>query len=207
LLDKNPENKTDWLLFDLGNVLVELDGFPWFESTFPELNMQQIHRKWINLESVKLFETGRMDEAVFFEQVVKELEIPDSPQLFSKRYQAWVKGFFPGTRELLTNLKKNFNLACLSNTNPCHIDQLKHSGNELALFDRTFFSHEINFVKPDLLAFKHVVEALNTKPENILFFDDSVDNVEAALKSGIPSIHVSGFESLKAALENLEVEL
>lgn len=54
-----------------------------------------------------------------------------------------------------------------------------------------FFSYEIGLMKPFPEIFIYVIETLKAKPEDILFFDDSKLNVNAAAKLGINSFAVT----------------
>jgi putative hydrolase of the HAD superfamily len=189
------------ILFDLGNVLVELDGFPWFQHSFPNLDLESIHKKWVKLDSVRQFETGKITQKEFFKKSLAELELDEELEHFANRYKHWVKGFYSGSEELLKNLKKNYTVACLSNTNSCHIDHLNQTGSFLSEFDYCFFSHEIGAIKPDAEAFEHACKKLNLKSESIFFVDDSETNVKAAIKCGMKAQQVIGFHELKGVLK------
>ncbi len=199
-------NQIQLILFDLGNVLVELDGFPWFKHQNNKLKLDEIHQRWLALDSVRLFETGKIDEDCFFQQAFSELSLDKQDETidsFSEKYRNWVINFYPGTRELLQELQSKFQIACLSNTNPYHIRHLKNVSNELDLFEHCFFSHEIGHIKPDPQAFWHVMKKLSIEPENILFLDDSRDNVLAAKQCGMQAAQVLGLEEVKQVLYQL----
>lgn len=53
------------ILFDLGGVLVELNGMPFFRAHYPSLTDEEIHRKWLSLSSVRQFERGGMPVSSF----------------------------------------------------------------------------------------------------------------------------------------------
>lgn len=193
------------ILFDLGNVLVELNGFPWFPQA-GKLQLDELHRRWLALESVRLFEKGKMDENIFFQHAFDELALEKSGETlesFSRKYKNWVINFYPEAQELLIQLKSEYRIACLSNTNAFHIRHLKEISNELHLFDHCFFSHEIGHIKPDPQAFQHVTKMLSMPPENILFLDDSIDNVNAAIQCGMQAEQVFGIKEVKQRLTSL----
>lgn len=52
------------------------------------------------------------------------------------------------------------------------------------LFDQKFVSSRLHMVKPDQSIYRHVTNALGIAPERILFIDDSIANIEAALDFG-----------------------
>jgi putative hydrolase of the HAD superfamily len=84
----------------------------------------------------------------------------------------------------------------LSNTNEMHIifyiEYLKQRfGCDLLseLFDRTFFSHEIGYRKPNREAFDYVLKSEGLKPAETLFIDDLEHNVIGARQTGMQAYH------------------
>ena len=73
------------------------------------------------------------------------------------------------------------------------------------MFDATFASHEIGFVKPERAAFEYVVEHLGVRPEEIVFLDDAEPNTVAARDIGIQGHRVLGVEEARAVLSNLNL--
>jgi putative hydrolase of the HAD superfamily len=54
--------------------------------------------------------------------------------------------------------------------------------------------------KPDPAIYLHTLEQLGTRPEETLFIDDKMVNIEAARKLGLPSIQFSTIENLRQDL-------
>lgn len=197
-------NNIRYILFDLGFVLVELNGMPWFKQQYPDLTELEIHRRWVSLNSVKNFETGKITEAEFFKQAIKDLNLSVSVDEFAKLFKNWVLGPYPQCKVLLTKLKQNYAVGCLSNTNACHIQHLNQISDFLTLMDNQFFSHELGVMKPDALVYQQVIEKLALAPETILFIDDSLDNVNAAKQLGLQAFQAKGFDEVLACL-NIEL--
>ncbi|MBF0299230.1 MAG: HAD-IA family hydrolase [Oligoflexia bacterium] len=92
-------------------------------------------------------------------------------------------------------LKKALNqrgkkLFLLSNINQLHIkDALalfpKEKQNWDEYFDKTFFSCELGFRKPEIDIYKYILKDQNLRAERVFFIDDMKVNVEAALALGI----------------------
>ena len=188
-----------YVLFDLGFVLVDLDGMPFVNES---LSHTEMHRQWLSLKSVRDFETGKISEQDFFSQAHQELQLDESLQQFVQRYLQWVRGPYPGAEHLLHQLKQNYRIGCLSNTNIAHINHLKRMGNFLELFDDRFYSYEIAAIKPDIKSYQHVLQHLNLSPEAILFIDDSEDNIQAAKNLGIQAFQAKGFAAVETVLKN-----
>jgi len=72
-------------------------------------------------------------------------------------------------------------------------------------FDRCFFSNEIGLRKPDAGCYRHVVDALNVRANEIAFFDDSRECVDGARAAGLHAHQVVGLDELRAALRHLNI--
>jgi putative hydrolase of the HAD superfamily len=59
----------------------------------------------------------------------------------------------------------------------------------LNAFDHHTWSHALNLAKPEPAIYLHAAEGLRTPPANILFIDDRIENIEAALAVGMQAIH------------------
>lgn len=69
-----------------------------------------------------------------------------------------------------------------------------------ALFDRSFYSHELGVMKPDPRYFETIVEELSYDAHQMLFIDDREPNVAAAETVGLQALHfVHGRNPLAAS--------
>ena len=68
-------------------------------------------------------------------------------------------------------------------------------------FDKVYYSWQTGFVKPDLEAYKNLLRENNLQPEQCLYFDDSVKNIEAANSLGIKSYLFKDIQDLQAILK------
>lgn len=55
-------------------------------------------------------------------------------------------------------------------------------------FDRSFYSCELGFAKPDPQYFDAIVDCLSYEPTELLFVDDSAQNVEGAKAAGLNAV-------------------
>ena len=185
-------------MFDLGGVLVENTGQDGLMALLPyTLDTTEIWRRWLGSPCVRQFESGRMSAAQFAAAFIEEWQLALAPSVFIEAFASWPKGFFPGARELLIELKDRHHLACLSNTNLLHWQRFPEFP---ALFHTCFASHLMGIVKPDPEAFAHVLETLRVHSGDVYFFDDLLPNVEAARGAGINAFHVNGFAQIEPIL-------
>ena len=57
-------------------------------------------------------------------------------------------------------------------------------------FDKLYLSYQMGITKPDINIFKRMLEDGNMIPEETLFIDDGLANIEAARSLGLDTLHV-----------------
>jgi putative hydrolase of the HAD superfamily len=67
-------------------------------------------------------------------------------------------------------------------------------------FDVLVWSFQLRMAKPDPAIYRHVLKELGTQPEETLFVDDRLINVEAAQALGIKAVQFSTVERLRSDL-------
>jgi putative hydrolase of the HAD superfamily len=88
-----------------------------------------------------------------------------------------------------------------SNTNPAHETYFRANyGDLLKPFRAVFTSPGIGRRKPDREAFEFVADRMEVRPERILFFDDTLPNVEGARAAGLQAVHVRSNRDVLDAL-------
>jgi putative hydrolase of the HAD superfamily len=76
-------------------------------------------------------------------------------------------------------------------------------------FDALVWSFQLHMAKPDPAIYRHVLKQLGVQPEEALFLDDKLVNIEAAWALGIQAIQFSTIERMRADLiaQGLDAEL
>ena len=191
-------NTLPFLLFDLGGVLIEHIGFPKLKAwAGPGIDDAQLKRRLLASPALRAFELGTLSPRDFAEQFVAEWPIPLSVEAFLVEFRDWPKGFYPGVLDGLVRLRQHTRIGCLSNANAVHWE--KFQGFQ-GLFDVTLSSHLIGAIKPDQAAFEYAIQACGVPQSDILFFDDSWPNVEAAQACGLQAERVDGWSGVQSAL-------
>jgi len=202
--------KIEAIVFDLGGVLVELTGIATMLSwSNLALDEQTLWQRWLHSPAVRDFETGKIEPQVFAGHIVKEMQLCVTAKEFLESFAGWPSGLFSGVPALLSSLRQNFTLACLSNTNTLHWPRLMDEMKLGEYLDHMFASHLLGKIKPDADIFAHLIDDLALPPERILFFDDNIINVDSAVAHGIQAIHVRGFADVDSYLkaENLTAKI
>ncbi len=151
-------------------------------------------------------EMGRIDKEEFCRRmshaVGREISMEEAAE-------CW-QGFFGGVRQelldALADLRKHYYLGLLSNTNPFMMDLTDSSDFSKAglpisaYFDTMFLSYELKEYKPDIAIFTKALNREGLKPEETLFVDDSMSNIEGAAKAGLKTLYVQTNEDWRLPL-------
>lgn len=157
---------------------------------------QELRNLWMGSPTVRQFEGGHLEPALFARTITSEMALSCSPEDFIAAFATWPKGFYAGAKTLLTELRERYRVGCLSNSNSLHWTSEIESA-----FDFAYSSHLTGLMKPDSAAFEHVASQQWVRPSEICFFDDSQLNVEAARSVGFQAFHTVGFDELVRVLE------
>jgi putative hydrolase of the HAD superfamily len=199
------DSTIDFVLFDLGGVLIEMGGLASLQEMSEIVGTEEIWHQWLASPWVRRFEKGQCSAAEFSVGVVSEWDIDIAPQRFLEIFRDWPIGPYPGTSELLGELKRSVSIGCLSNTNAMHWEHQTSLWPLLDMFDVRFLSFELGFAKPDEAIFHAVTDRLSFSRERILYFDDIEANADAARSFGFRSVHVRGVEEVSMVLREVGV--
>lgn len=173
------------VLFDVGGVLIELNGLPSLATLLnSEQSLNEIYKHWMASPSVIAHETGKLNSEDFAEAVVKDLKLDLAPDAFMANFATWIVDVFPDTFALIDAIPAHIKVAALSNTSPAHWIEVEKTGLTDKI-EHLFLSHEIGHLKPNAPAFQAAVDGLNIPAEQVIFFDDNIDNVQAAKDFGL----------------------
>ncbi|MFY9853002.1 MAG: HAD family phosphatase [Terracidiphilus sp.] len=90
--------------------------------------------------------------------------------------------------------------AILSNMGPDVLICVEREFDWIRRFDLLVWSCEVGVVKPDPAIYRHMLTQLKTRPEETLFIDDKLPNIEAARALDIQAIQFSNAEQLREDL-------
>lgn len=188
-------------IFDLGKVVFDYS----FDETLSawasdaKLSVPELKSRFVWDGTYERYERGELGLGHFHRRVVEQLGCDIALDRFEGAWISMFRDEIPGTRSLLQRLKPHYPLVALSNTNQDHARTWRRLFPEpLSCFEAIFASHEIGVRKPDPQAFQIVLDYLKKSPEEVVFIDDSAENIEAAGRLGL---QVVLFENA-ARLEN-----
>ena len=188
------------IIFDLGGVFINLD-FQKTTQAFQQLGIQNFQQFFSQNHSNDLFialETGKITANEFFELLRKTTGINADNQTITDAWNAMLLNFPPERIEWLNKINKQYPVYLFSNTNIIHYNcfmQLFQRDVGMQNFNEQFlkayYSHEMGMRKPDTDGFEYILQQNNLKPEETLFIDDTVANINTAKALGFQTIHLT----------------
>lgn len=191
-----------YFVFDLGGVLsVPMVSKKLYEQIKWKVSYEEFLDKFNNSEESIKVHKGEISTKEFFEYLKRYMDDNITLEEFKNIYVNNNK-FFNDTIEIIKKLKNlGYKVYLLSNLKEIDYEKfIKHF--DISIFNELFLSFKLGMLKPNDDIYQHVINKLNTKPENIYFFDDNKENVEGAIKNGINAYQVTG-ETVKKAVDNI----
>jgi len=194
------------LLFDLGNVIIDID----FERAFAiwaahaGVPAAELAVRYSFDEPYQRHERGEILATEYYASLRRSLGIALTDAQFEQGWNAILVGEKREVTSLLAGLHQRIPTYMFSNSNATHQTHWNaHHAQAVAPFRHVFVSSDIGMRKPEARAFLHVAKEIGAPPEEILFFDDIIDNVEGARAIGMQAVHVTSARDVQAALETL----
>ena len=158
----------------------------------PKENKNIVERYYNRSVELGINDTKDIKEDKWFKQIKEEFNLECTPQKF---YDYYIKEFdnIEDVVEYVHSLKEKCQIGILSNLG--YLDKQRLDKQvELKKFDYVWLSFELKCRKPNEKIYKIVEEDCKIKPENILFIDDSKENIDTAKKLGWNTCNAYGYE-------------
>lgn len=203
-----PAPKIEALLFDFGNVIVDIDFRRAFEvwGRAAGVPASEIARRFAFNAAYEAHELGELDAANYHAAVREALSIELSFDAFLAGWNAIFVQPRAGMDRLLSALRAAMPLYLFSNTNALHHAYWSAEYKQLLQhFSAVYCSHQVRARKPAAEAFRIVAERIGLPPARIAFFDDLLENVEGAREAGMVGFHITSLPELRDALRGLNI--
>ena len=185
------------IIFDLGGVLISLDKERCIRA-FRELAGFDRIEEFLDTSHqrgmIGDLEAGRISEAEFFAECRKYCRPGISDNDIRRCFHALLNPIGPETITLLRRLLERFDLYILTNNSSVTMEKTyedaRNAGIDLQqTFRHIFVSQDLRMLKPSQEIFAHVIREIGLKPDEMLYVDDSLRNVEAARTAGMNALH------------------
>jgi 2-haloacid dehalogenase len=190
-------------LFDLGNVF-----FDWNPERVlkPIFNDDERMNFFIKNISFPLLDT-RCDAGITIEVAVNDAvkKFPDFEKeikLYYPNHRNMVGGFFQKTVDIFYKVK-NLNYPCyiLSNWSAETYEGMEETYPFLKDFDGKIISGRDFLIKPDPAIYELAISRFDLVPQETLFIDDRLDNIQAAQNLNFQTIHLTDPSLIQELIE------
>lgn len=209
--------KFKMLLFDLGGVIIDIlpeksikefsKLSKYSQEMFRDIDYREKNKESDLSDIFFNFEKGLISKNDFRSKIKKlgKLDIDDF--LFD---QIWNLTIFKLDKKILDkvlSLKSKYSIMILSNTNEIHKEYFDKMCVKIyqktfdQLFDRVFYSFDLNARKPNKNIYELVLDKTGINPNEIIFFDDMNLNLIQPKKLGINTYHVNDKNDLAGYLD------
>jgi HAD superfamily hydrolase (TIGR01509 family) len=194
------------IIFDLGGVLINIEPGRSHAALkrFAGPRNIELQRDAAAANIFQEYERGVLDSNQFrnFFRSYVEGEVND--ERIDLAWNAMLMDIPNSRIDLLLELRKQYRIFLLSNTNEIHMTRINHYINAvygLSSFDRIFeqvyLSYEMGTRKPEAAIYERVFSENNLLLEETLFIDDSEENVAGARKAGLLSHHLEADQTVE----------
>lgn len=186
------------LIFDLGNVLYDID-FTKMYAAFDELGIPNFENHFTLNKSDQIFfdlELGLISQQQFCDGFNALYNLDLQKQQIIDAWNSLLIGYRKESIEWVKNHNGKYATFLYSNTNQIHYDyfipqyEQEMGGNFENLFKTPYFSHKMGQRKPDPASFLHILEKEGLIAEETIFIDDNEPNVIAAASVGLQVLYL-----------------
>jgi epoxide hydrolase-like predicted phosphatase len=204
--------KINTIFLDIGMVLVGLNYEPALQ-TLSDLNglpADEITHRLENHSGILDYEKGLLTTEEFFEQLTDLLGIDASLEMFKGIWASVLVVDGEGSQGLLSSelfqqLRRNYRVIALSNTNEMQFSYLSRVHPLITQFDDYVLSYQVGHLKPDPEIYRVALQKSGASPEESLFVDDLVENIKVAEQIGMTGVVFKGEPQLIEDLEELGI--
>ena len=194
------------LLLDMGGVVIEINPRAVFEHWAEAANVgiAELDSRWLLDEAYKAHEVGAIDFSAYIRTLSQRLNIELSESAWLAGWNALFVGPYAGVASALSAAAAHLPTFCYTNTNPAHqAEWSRRYQSVLSPFEKIYVSSEIGRRKPDPESFQWVAEDMGFEPSDIMFLDDSRENIRGAERAGMQTLEVTGPDVAETLLRRL----
>lgn len=184
------------VIFDFAGVITDLTWEGAVES-FSAIGLQHADKildKYHQNGIFQALEEGRMNTEEFRTELSKMCNRELTQEEIQKAWMGYFNGMDQRKLDFILELRKEYKVYLLSNTNPyvmkwaCSPEFTKKGGLN-HYFDKLYLSYETGYTKPHEGIFNFLLNDAKILPNESLFVDDGLSNIEAAQRLGMHTFH------------------
>ena len=179
-------------LFDLGGVFFDWDPNHFFKDVFDKEDeriyfLTEICNDEWNIQQ----DAGRTIEEAEIELILKFPHYENEIKMYYKNHRKMIRGTFDLSIKVLNKLKeKNYECYVLSNWSAETFVGMTDDYPFLQLFNGLLISGQDKLMKPDVAIYELAINRFNLIPQDTVFIDDKLENIEVAKNLNLKTIHL-----------------
>jgi len=194
-----------WFVFDLGNTVIKLAYERVLQrlcAETPEATRDEVMAILEKAGGYRDLERGLVTFAEFYEFLREAAGYKGTMGTLRETWTDFFDGPIEGIEDVLQRVRRHYRVAYASNSNEIHADVIPRQFAPLFQRDERFvFSHLHKCAKPDSLFFERMLNVLGAPPVHVVFVDDLIENVRAAMECGIKAYQFHDSITLVEELE------
>ena len=194
-------------LFDLGGVFFDWDPNHFYKNVFENIEEREFflaevcNDQW-NVQQ----DAGRSIAEAESELIPKFPHYEKEIKMYYKNHRKMIRGVFEESVNILKKLKdKNYDCYVLSNWSAETFAGMTDDYPFLKLFDGLLISGEDKLIKPDHAIYQLARDRFNLNPEETVFIDDKLENIQAAQEMNFKTIHLTDPNIIKTEIKKFLV--
>lgn len=201
------------VVFDYGRVLTGPPAPKPLDAILRITGLSEAHLLSFYWAHRPAYDEGKLTGLEYWQRICKQADLNLSPKQVSEvnDWDAWMwttenQPMLAWQQELK---QRGLLTAILSNMGDHVHERMLKEFNWFSRFDQLVWSYLVGAAKPDQAIYLHTLEKLNVRPEEVLFLDDKLPNIEAAKALGMRAFEFSTVERLRADIiaSGLDAEL
>jgi putative hydrolase of the HAD superfamily len=191
------------LLFDLGGVVIEID----FErallhwAKYSALPLPALRAAFFFDAAYQQHERGEIGWAQYAQHLRTTLRLAATDGEIEEGWNLIFIREIPQTLDMIEQVRALLPCDGFSNTNPTHQAHWARAFPRVtSAFRKIFVSWELGVRKPERAAFEMVCAQMGLDTGEVLFFDDTPENVDGARAAGLQAVLVRSPQDVRDAL-------
>ena len=190
------------IVFDLGNVLLNFKPVVYLHTQISDkIKVQEVYEEIFTSEEWLMLDRGVITE----EDAVNEIcnRSTENSELIKLVMNNWYQLLTPieDTVEILKELKnKGYRLYFLSNFHLLAYEDVTKRYEFFKYFDGGILSYKEKLIKPGNDIYNKLIEKCKINPEETIFIDDTIENIESAIRLRFEAILFINSKDLREKL-------
>ena len=194
-------------LFDLGGVFFDWDPNHFYKNVFENIEEREFFLAEVCNDHWNVQQdAGRSIAEAELELIPKFPHYEKEIKMYYKNHRKMIRGVFEESIDILKKLKdKNYDCYVLSNWSAETFEGMTDDYPFLKLFDGLLISGEDKLIKPDHAIYQLARDRFNLNPEETVFIDDKLENIQAAQEMNFKTIHLTDPNIIKTEIKKFLV--